>query len=142
VAESLQKGLTGLVSGKKVLLARASIARDVIPVSLRRAGAEVDVVDAYRNVLPAETPERLRQALSRGVHAATFTSSSSVAHLADAARVAHIAFPFAKVAAISIGPITSKTLRSLGWVPACEAAVSDIPGLVDAVMRALTSRSS
>ncbi len=141
VAESLQKGLTGLVHGKKILLARATIARDVIPVALQQAGAEVDVVDAYRNELPAEAPEMLRQALARGVHAATFTSSSSVTHLAEAAHAAHIKFPFAKVAAISIGPITSKTLRSFGWVPACEATVSDIPGLVDAVLRALATRS-
>jgi len=141
VAESLKKGLTGLVQGKKVLLARATIARDVIPVSLQQAGAEVDVVDAYRNVLPVQAPELLRQGLARGVHAATFTSSSSVTHLAEAARAAHIKFPFAKVAAISIGPITSKTLRSLGWVPACEATVSDVPGLVDAVMRALGPRN-
>ena len=140
-AESLKKGLTGLVQGKKVLLARATIARDVIPVSLQQAGAEVDVVDAYRNVLPVQAPELLRQGLARGVHAATFTSSSSVTHLAEAARAAHIKFPFAKVAAISIGPITSKTLRSLGWVPACEATVSDVPGLVDAVMRALGPRN-
>ncbi len=141
VAESLQRGLTGLVSGKKVLLARATIARDVIPVSLQQAGAEVDVVDAYRNEMPAEAPELLRQGLAHGVHGATFTSSSSVTHLAEAARAAHIKFPFAKVAAISIGPVTSKTLRSLGWIPVCEATVSDIPGLVDAVVRALASRS-
>jgi uroporphyrinogen-III synthase/uroporphyrinogen III methyltransferase/synthase len=141
VAESLQKGLTGLVHGKKILLARATIARDVIPVSLQQAGAEVEVVDAYRNELPVQAPELLREGLARGVHAATFTSSSSVTHLAEAARAAHIKFPFAKVAAISIGPITSKTLRSLGWVPACEATVSDIPGLVDAVMRALGPRN-
>jgi uroporphyrinogen-III synthase len=141
VAESLQKGLTGLVNGKKILLARATIARDVIPVALQQAGAEVDVVDAYRNELPAEAPELLRQGLAHGVHAATFTSSSSVTHLAEAARAAHIKFPFAKVAAISIGPVTSKTLRSLSWIPACEATVSDIPGLVDAVVRALDPRS-
>ena len=127
--------------GKKILLARATIARDVIPVSLQQAGAEVEVVDAYRNELPVQAPELLRQGLARGVHAATFTSSSSVTHLAEAARAAHIKFPFAKVAAISIGPITSKTLRSLGWVPACEATVSDVPGLVDAVMRALGPRN-
>ena len=63
MAESLQKGLTGLVQGKKVLLARATIARDVIPVALQQAGAEVDVVDAYRNVLPVQAPELLRRAL-------------------------------------------------------------------------------
>jgi uroporphyrinogen-III synthase/uroporphyrinogen III methyltransferase/synthase len=137
VAESLGRGLTGLVRGKKILLARAAIARDVIPSALEQAGAEVDVVDAYRNEMPKRAPELLRDALSRGIDAVTFTSSSSASHLAEAARAAHIKFPFSKVIAISIGPITSKTLRSLGWEPAQEALVSDIAGLVEAVVLAL-----
>jgi uroporphyrinogen-III synthase len=75
--------------------------------------------------------------LGKGIDAATFTSSSSVTHLAAAAREAGIAFPFAGVRAISIGPITSQTLRDLGWEPAAEASVSDIPGLTAAVDRVL-----
>jgi uroporphyrinogen-III synthase len=67
----------------------------------------------------------------------TFTSSSSVTHLAEAARAAGIDFPFAGVPAISIGPITSKTLRELGWEPALEASPSDIPGLISAVAQVL-----
>ena len=47
------------------------------------AGAEVDVVDAYRNVMPEDAPEQLRSALAAGIDAATFTSSSSATHLAD-----------------------------------------------------------
>jgi uroporphyrinogen-III synthase len=46
---------------------------------------------------------------------------------------AGLAWPFRGVAAISIGPVTSKTLRDQGWEPAAEATVSDIPGLVKAV---------
>jgi uroporphyrinogen-III synthase len=41
------------------------------------------------------------------------------------------------VAAVSIGPITTETLRELGWPPAAEASVSDIPGLIQAVIQAL-----
>ena len=67
----------------------------------------------------------------------TFTSSSSVTHLAEAARGAGLDFPFAGVAAISIGPITSQTLRDAGWEPAAEANPHDIPGLVVAVSVAL-----
>ena len=137
VAESLLKGLTSLVLGKRILLARAAISRDVIPVVLRQAGAEVDVVDAYRNVIPESAPEQLREAFVGEIDAATFTSSSSATHLADAALAAGIKFPFKGVRAISIGPITSKTLREFGWEPACEAKVSDIPGLIDAVVRVL-----
>jgi uroporphyrinogen-III synthase/uroporphyrinogen III methyltransferase/synthase len=137
VAESLTKGLAGQTRGKKVLLARAAIARDVIPHALRTVGATVDVVDAYRNVMPESAPALLREALQKRIAAAAFTSSSSVTHLADAARQAGIAFPFAGVAAISIGPITSKTLRDLGWEPAAEASPSDVPGLLQAIVRAL-----
>jgi uroporphyrinogen-III synthase len=79
----------------------------------------------------------LRQALAEGVDAVTFTSSSSVTHLAIAAGAAGVSWPFAGVAAISIGPITSGTLRQLGWEPAVQANSSDIPGLVAAVAQLL-----
>lgn len=133
VAESLVESLASLVIKKRILIARAEVARDVIPDALRAAGAEVDVVDAYRNVLPEAAPELLRNALRTGIDAATFTSSSSAAHLSEAARAAGIAFPFAGVPAVSIGPITSATLRELGWEPAAEASTSDIAGLIEAV---------
>ena len=137
VAESLLEGLAGSVSGQRVLLARAEIARDVIPNVLRQAGAQVTVVDAYRNIMPESAPHELRRALAAGIDVATFTSSSSASHLAEAARAAGIEFPFAGVAAVSIGPVTSQTLRQLGWEPVAEASVSDIPGLIDAVVSVL-----
>jgi uroporphyrinogen-III synthase len=137
VAESLVDGLLGQVAGSKILLARAAVARDVIPDALRAVGASVDVVDAYRNVMPEVAPEQLRQALAKGIEAATFTSSSSVTHLAEAALAAGVPWPFAGVAAISIGPITSATLREMGWEPAVEADPSDIPGLIAAVAQLL-----
>ena len=137
VAESLAEALAGRVAGKRILFARAQVARDVIPEALRSAGATVDVVDAYRNVMPGSAPAMLRAALEQGIDAATFTSSSSVTHLAEAARAAGLAFPFPGVLAVSIGPITSATLRECGWEPAAEAKVSDIPGLVAAVAERL-----
>jgi uroporphyrinogen-III synthase len=137
VAERLVLALGDRVRGKRVLLPRAAIARDVIPDALREAGATVDVVDAYRNVLPEAAPEQLHLALAEKIDAATFTSSSSATHLAEAARQAGIVWPFEGVPAVSIGPITSQTLRELGWEPAIEANPSDIPGLIDAVVRVL-----
>ena len=139
VAESLVEGLRAQVAGQRILLARAAVARDVIPDALQAAGAEVDVVEAYRNVLPEAAPEQLRQALAAGIDAATFTSSSSATHLAEAARVAGVAWPLAAVSAVSIGPITSQTLVDLGWKPAAEAEPYDIPGLLAAVTRMLAS---
>ena len=133
VAESLLASLADRAAGKRILLARAEVARDLIPEALRATGAAVDVVDAYRNVLPEAAPRRLKTALEAGIDAATFTSSSSVTHLAEAARAAAVAFPFPHVPAISIGPITSATLREHGWEPAAEASPSDISGLIAAV---------
>ena len=135
VAESLVESLRDQVAGKRILLARAAVARDVIPDALRTAGAEVDVVEAYRNAMPEAAPEQLRQAVLGGLDAATFTSTSSVTHLAEAARVAGFAWPLAGVPAVSIGPITSQTLRELGCEPAVEANPSDIPGLIAAVVK-------
>ena len=137
VAEGLVEILATQASGQRILLARAAVARDVIPDALRAVGAQVDVVDAYRNVMPAASPELLRRALELGIDATTFTSSSSVTHLAQAARAAGIAWPFAGVPAISIGPITSCTLRELGWEPAIEATMSDIHGLIAAAAHLL-----
>lgn len=141
VAESLLSGLETQDLGKKILLARAAAARDVIPDALRAPGAEVDVVDAYRNAIPMSAPANLQAAIAGGLDAATFTSSSSAEHLAEAAQRAEIAFPFAGVPAISIGPITSQTLRDLGWPPAAEASQSDIPGLVAAVRSLLSGET-
>jgi Uroporphyrinogen-III synthase len=135
VAESLVGMLQVEAAGKRILLARAAVARDVIPDALRAAGAEVDIVDAYQNRMPAKSPELLKRVLAEGIDAVTFTSSSSVTHLAAAANAAGISFPFPYVAAVSIGPITSATLRVAGWEPAIEASPSDIPGLVQAVVR-------
>jgi uroporphyrinogen-III synthase/uroporphyrinogen III methyltransferase/synthase len=139
VAEGLLAALGGGMAGKRVLLGRAAVARDVIPDALRAAGAIVDVADAYRNVIPANAPEQLRRALADGLAAVTFTSSSSVTHLADVAHEAGVSFPFAGVPAVSIGPITSQTLRESGWEPAAESDQHDISGLISTTARILNA---
>jgi len=134
IAESLVAALQQQqVAGKNILLARAEVARDVVPDALRQVGAIVDIVDAYRNIIPESAPGRLRRALAIGLDAATFTSSSSVTHLAEVARKANLGFPFPGVPAVSIGRVTTATLRAAGWEPAAEADPHDIPGLVGAV---------
>lgn len=137
VAESLIDGFPDDLNGKRILLPRSALARDVIPDAMRAAGAIVDAPEAYRNILPESAPEALKQALAMPIHAATFTSSSTVTHLAQAAEKAGIAFPLAGIPAISIGPVTSQTLREHNWPPAAEANPHDIPGLVAAVQRVL-----
>jgi uroporphyrinogen-III synthase/uroporphyrinogen III methyltransferase/synthase len=139
VAESLVAGLAAQSLGQNILLARAEVARDVIPEALRAAGATVHVADAYRNVLPETAPALLQRAIAAGLDAATFTSSSSVTHLAEVAQAAGVNWPLAGVAAVSIGPITSRTLRELGWEPAVEANSYDISGLIAATRECFRS---
>lgn len=81
VAESVVRSLRRRVKGKRVLLVRAKVARDVIPRELRAAGAQVDVVEAYETVVPETSRRRLQAALKsqrRHPHVVTFTSSSTV----------------------------------------------------------------
>jgi uroporphyrinogen-III synthase len=140
VAESLVEALGDQCNGKHLLLARAAGARDVIPDALRARGATVDVVDAYRTVVPAESVTAIRTLLEAGgsrVDAATFTSSSTVTNFLNLLREAGVARPEG-MRAVSIGPITSRTLRENGWEPAAEADPHDLAGLVEAVVRAVS----
>src|SRR5690606_12157904 len=62
--------------GRRVLLAPAAVARDVLPEGLAAKGWEVDVVEAYRT-RPARLDERRARALAEA-EVVTFTSSSTV----------------------------------------------------------------
>ena len=56
IAEGVLEALADFpLAGKRVLIPRAAVARDVIPVELTRRGARVDVVEAYRTVMPADS---------------------------------------------------------------------------------------
>jgi uroporphyrinogen-III synthase len=55
VAEAVVAMLRERVAGKRVLLARAAVARDVIPEQLRRCGADIHVAEAYRTIIPADS---------------------------------------------------------------------------------------
>ena len=139
VAESVVRSLKAKVKGKRVLLVRAKVARDVIPRELRKAGAHVDVVEAYETVVPASSRARLRTAFnnpSKRPHVVTFTSSSTVknfAALLDRRKRA----PVAATLTASIGPVTSATLRELGFPVDIAAKEFTIPGLVAAIAEVL-----
>jgi uroporphyrinogen-III synthase len=140
VGESVVDSLRDRVRGHRVLLARASVARDVIPAELAIHGAKVDIVETYKTAIPIESVAKLAEQFDPTVkppHAVTFTSSSTVQHFFRLLGEAGIAIIPKGVSALSIGPITSATLREFGWEPAAEATQSDVPGMVDAAVRAL-----
>ena len=132
VAEAVVAMLKDKVAGRRVLLARAAVARDVIPEQLRKCGADIHVVEAYRTVIPADSIEQVRALFGPGKplpDAVTFTSSSTVNNFFALLAAARIELPQG-LRAVSIGPVTSKTLRQHQWEPACEASKYDIPGVV------------
>jgi uroporphyrinogen III methyltransferase / synthase len=128
VAEALVEALADVdVAGKRVLVARASEARDVLPDALRERGAEVDVVALYDTVTePLDDGQR--EALGHATYL-TFTSSSTVRYFLDA----H-GGPLDRARVVSIGPVTSQTARELGLEVHVEATQHDINGLVKALV--------
>ena len=145
VAESVVKSLRRRIAGKRVLLARAKVARDVIPRELRKLGAQVDVVEAYETVIPRSSRVLLRAVLrdpKRHPHVITFTSSSTVRNFVTlvAGKSAHGRDARAYISdskLASIGPVTSATLRELGLSVDIKARKYTIPGLVQAITKAL-----
>ena len=144
VAESVVKALRARVKGKRVLLVRAKVARDVIPRELRQAGANVDVIEAYETVIPRTSAKRLRSALAnprRRPHAITFTSSSTVRNfvrllgLRQARAALKKPAPHHGVHTASIGPVTSATLREFHLPVDIQAQEYTIPGLVAAIVK-------
>jgi len=143
VAESVVRSLHRRVKAKRVLLVRAKVARDVIPNELRKAGAHVDVVEAYETVVPESSRRRLRKALAnprRRPHVVTFTSSSTVRNFVDLLGPRGAA-DLAGVSMASIGPVTSSTLRDLGLRVDIAAKEFTIPGLIEAIVHGVESTS-
>jgi uroporphyrinogen-III synthase len=143
VAESVVASLHNRVKGKRVLLVRAKVARDVIPRELGKAGATVDVVEAYETVVPKQSKARLRAAFAgkRRPHTITFTSSSTVKNFVSLLGLRSARAALKKTSAnrgvhsASIGPVTSGTLRGFGLPVDIEAKRFDIPGLVEAIVQ-------
>ena len=124
VAESLADALKPFVDGKKVLIARAEIARDVLPDALKNFGADVTVAPAYKTLPETSTPIDFDT-----VDLATFTSSSTVENFV----AAHGVDALKKFPSAAIGTITARTLKKFGVEAAVVADEFTIDGLVDAI---------
>ncbi|MEO8596644.1 MAG: uroporphyrinogen-III C-methyltransferase [Candidatus Solibacter sp.] len=131
VAESLVEAFTHLdLAGKRILLPRAAVARDVVPDELTRRGAHVDVVEAYRTVTPGNLNAQVQGILAQHPDCITFTSSSTVRNLVEAAGVEALR----GIATASIGPVTTRTAQELGLTVTTQAANFTVEGLVHAVL--------
>ena len=138
-AEGVLEAFAGeSLTGKRILIPRAKVARDLLPDELRKRGATVDVVEAYRTVVPAESDKKARIIFTRHKPTlVTFTSSSTVENflrmLPEPEREAWLQ----GVKLASIGPITSATLRRHGLTADIEAREYTVPALVEAIAEAV-----
>ncbi len=120
----------------RVLLARAEVARDVVPDTLRAAGCEVDVVPVYRTVPPApEAYHAIATMLAEGaLDCVTFTSTSTVDNVCDALGPDRAASLLASTCVASIGPITTASAERRGLRVDVSAEPHTIEGLIEALV--------
>lgn len=136
VAESLVEAFAAeRLEGRHILLPRAAGARELAPAELRRRGAVVDVVEAYRAAPPENLSGEARRVFGSQIKPdwVTFTSTSTVKHLVEAAGTQ--ALQGVRIA--SIGPITSAAVRRYGLEVTAEARQYTAEGLVQAILSCL-----
>jgi len=136
VAEAIVKHFKGLkfkgTHFPRALILRAKKARDILPAGLRNAGFKVKIIDLYDTVLPQESVLDLKKAFREQVDYVTFTSSSTVENF-----IKLLGNDYRRklrgVKCVSIGPVTSGTLKKFGLKAALEAKVYTIDGLITAL---------
>jgi uroporphyrinogen III methyltransferase / synthase len=135
-AEALIEVLdTDSIAGKRVLIPRAKVAREILPDKLREAGAEVVVPPAYESAPSSEGKNELARRLGAGeVDCVTFTASSTVENFVGAFGPGEAVGLLAETRVVCIGPITAETARGHGLRVDTEAEEYTIPGLVEAVV--------
>jgi uroporphyrinogen III methyltransferase / synthase len=131
----LDELISETVLGKRILIPRAAKARDILPETLRRWGARVDVVEAYQTVLPQVDVSALCRLLREGtIDMITFTSSSTATNFSVMLRDQDLPRLLSRAVIACIGPITKKTVEDLGMRPEIVSEEFTIPGLVRAMV--------
>jgi uroporphyrinogen III methyltransferase / synthase len=124
------------IVGKKILLPRAEEARPVLPEELRRMGATVDEIVAYKTLQVEGYTERLLDALqARDIDMITFTSSSTVHNFCALLPPGRSKDLLQNVTIACIGPITADTARQLGLEVHVAAEAFTIDGLCRAIVQ-------
>ena len=137
-SEGLAESLLDLgVEGRNILIPRAEKGREILPETLRGAGAQVTITPVYKNVLPEKGAAELKEMLEAGVDMITFTSSSTVRNfltLLGAEDDSRINELLQQVTIAAIGPITAKTVSDNGLKVDVQPEEHTIEALVKAVV--------
>ena len=135
-AESLVQELGESVKGRKVLVPRSDRGDERLAVALRKAGADLTEVVAYRTVVPEVLDPQIAERVRRGeLDAIVFASPSAYRNLSDAMGGKALADLSSRVDFAAIGPTTARALRDCGARVAIEANESSAAGLADAIAK-------
>jgi len=126
------------VEGRNILIPRAKTGREILPETLRGAGAQVTVAHVYQNVPPQGRRDELRAELESGtVDMVTFTSSSTVRNfltMVDAQNQDELLNLMQGVKIAAIGPITAKTVSDSGLQVDIQPEKYTIPEMVCSII--------
>jgi uroporphyrinogen III methyltransferase/synthase len=140
-AEALIHALTqtGDLAGKKILLPHADVGREVIADELRKQGAQVVEVVAYRTV--ATDPERegqpdvYRMLLEGRIDVVTFTSPSAVRNMVSVLGAEPAVDLLRKTIVAAIGPVTAEAATRSGIETSVVPDKYTVPALVAAIVK-------
>ena len=137
IAEAVLDGFKKMgVQGKRILLARAKIARDVLPKGLRKMGAELDVVEVYRTLKPRGGSKKLMRLLEEDqMDVVTFTSSSTVNHFVELLKKENLKKCLKGPVIACIGPVAARTAESWGMKVEIQPKEYTIPALTQAIAK-------
>jgi uroporphyrinogen III methyltransferase/synthase len=136
-AEDLAAALVPRIApGSRVLLARAQVAREVLPETLAQAGIQVDVVPVYQARPPQGLPAEARPLIESGrIDLLTFASSATVHNFADLVGKEKFQELAQTAVVAAIGPITGATLEEYGITPPIQPEDYTIPALATEILR-------
>jgi uroporphyrinogen III methyltransferase / synthase len=139
VAEGILRALEGHdLNGVSTLVARARGARTVLIDGLIAQGALVEELELYEAVPEVADPEQIARAVAADY--VTFTASSTVRHFVEMLGDAGVRQFAGRT--ISIGPVTSDTMRELGLRVDAQADPHTIPGVIAALQEDATTKAS
>jgi uroporphyrinogen III methyltransferase/synthase len=112
---ALAEELGSSLQGRTVILPRSDRANPDLPAALKRYGASVTEVIAYRTVRPTELERQSLGAIAKGeADAILFFSPSAVQHFVELFGPEEARGLQEKLAITAVGPITANALRAAG----------------------------
>lgn len=123
--------------GLRFLIPRAQIAKNLLPRELRRLGAHVDAIEAYKTVKPDSSPEKVVELFASGsIDAITFTSPSTVINFASLAGLDNLSVLLRNVIVACIGPSTTDAAFKHGLEEVVQPKLYTAESLVESLVRA------